>query len=268
MKTQKFIATVFVILFAYGCNNSASNSNVQEEFYPDGTLKLSVERDEQGRKHGLQKAYWENGNLKGEYEWNHGIAHGTIREYSENGKIAKVGRFSDGLQDSTVTNYYSDGQIESTSEYLGGQANGRCTFYYGDGTVKLLAAQENGKTTWFIHYDSLSGKIDDFHVIPVEFPPATISLDSSRSIRIPLADTALSKFFTLSRMDFYKNAQEMVNQNPSHSSSARVESGVFVFDFPEEIKPGKWILDIIFLSPQAIPGHAGFGVSHNVELIK
>lgn len=255
-------------MFFCSCNNANSDANVLEEYYSDGTLKSSIEQDEQGLKHGVQKTFWENGSIKGEYGWSHGVADGTVREYSDDGKLISVGHFTNGQQDSTEVQYYSDGTIKANCEYAEGMVNGRCTFYYPNGKVKLLAAQKDDKTIWFIHYDSLSGKSDDYRVPPSSVTPDTLSITSATPLSVTFEESDLAQYFSVSRIDFYKNQEALAKREVAFSCTARVESGALVFELPSGISSGKWVLDVVLLMPDATPDNMGFGLTRTIEIVK
>ena len=48
-----------------------------------------------GKKHGMWKVYYENGQLKSEGTYKNGICHGFWRSYKENGDMKSVGTYGD-----------------------------------------------------------------------------------------------------------------------------------------------------------------------------
>ena len=63
---------------------------VKEEFYPNGELKRRTNyqsKDDGGKKHGLNRTWWDNGQLMSEMTYKNGKEHGLIRLWDENGQL-------------------------------------------------------------------------------------------------------------------------------------------------------------------------------------
>ena len=255
-----------VTFLSCGCANK--NPNLYEEQYPDGSLKLSVEKDDQGQKHGIEMVYWANGNLKNLNHWSHGILDGNCQEYYESGRVAVIGHITNGIQDSVLTEYFEDGQVKSTCDYANNATNGECVFYYRSGGKKLIAGQKNNETTWFIHYDSISGKSDDYRVPPSSVTPDTLSISQASPLRVTLLEPTLTNSFSASRVDYYLSTDAQAMQKPTYTVPGRVENDQLVFDLPTGIKPGNWVLDIVIVMSEASPKAAGFGMGKVITVVK
>ena len=67
-----------------------SKPTVEEEFHPNGELKEITNyqsKDDGGKKHGLNRTWWDNGQLMSEKTYKNGKEHGLIRLWDENGQL-------------------------------------------------------------------------------------------------------------------------------------------------------------------------------------
>lgn len=252
----------------WGCDGAQSNVKTHEEYYPDGKLKETVELDQQGKSHGVQKAFWENGNVQSEYTWQHGVLDGIVKVYYENGKLSGIGHFSNGAQDSILTNYYGNGKVESLTTFVDGRNTGRFTGYFVDGGIKLLAVRRNDSTFSFIHYDSLTRKIDDFRLNPLSMGPDSLSSSAQTPFVITFDDLEMPSYFSLTRLSVYENNDAMVQRKSAYTIPGEVVADKMIFRLPKELKPAKWILDIIFMPTDSDGKQPSFGVSKTVHVIK
>ena len=70
---------------------------VEKEYDGVYGARLWVETPYQnGKKHGVQKAYYENGNLRLEFPYQNGKLHGVEKEYDENGNLIKETLYENG----------------------------------------------------------------------------------------------------------------------------------------------------------------------------
>lgn len=102
----------------------------------------------QDKKQGLEKEFYESGNLKVKRTYLAGKLTDTTKEYFENGKIKSVIPYKAGTIQGIVTRYYKNGQFASITPYAEG---------------KIIAFpkeyESNGKPLAKSHYeDSRDGK--------------------------------------------------------------------------------------------------------------
>lgn len=62
-----------------------------KSYYPSGKLQYAFLFNEKGKRQGLQKFYYENGNVATETDFNDGFEDGIYKEYDNNGKL-KTGK--------------------------------------------------------------------------------------------------------------------------------------------------------------------------------
>lgn len=113
----------------------------QKEFYPNGQLK-NITRYEQGLQVGEDVRYYANGNLAGTlyfkiFEGKDGpesLRHGEIEQYHVSGYLQVKGRFEKGEREGLWLEYNKDG-LEAEKEYVDGKVHGSVTLYYKNGEV-------------------------------------------------------------------------------------------------------------------------------------
>jgi uncharacterized protein len=109
--------------------------------------------DNLGRKNGLWKEFWPNGNLKKEYFWRNGVLHGYMKYYNEDGKLQNVEKY---INDELILDakevalyeirydYYPDGSVKIMGSYRDNVANGIRKEFSKDGTIEKAYIMANG----------------------------------------------------------------------------------------------------------------------------
>lgn len=77
----------------------------------DGTLWI---------RHGSFRAYYKNGRVASEGEYDHGLESGVWRDYHENGRIAAEGEYRGGVESGLWRYWSSDGALEKEVLVVGG----------------------------------------------------------------------------------------------------------------------------------------------------
>ena len=96
-----------------------------------------------GKKHGVQREWHKNGQLKVEYPYKDGQMHGTFKQWNEKGKL--LGSFVMTEGSGTFQTWYPNGQIHDTIPYTKGKYNGEMRKYYDTGKLFQVITY---KETW------------------------------------------------------------------------------------------------------------------------
>lgn len=137
MKNSFIILLIPFILF--GCENRK-----EEQFYPEGQLKLKVELINNKRS-------------------------GLLTEYYKTGKIKATSNWVEGQLDGEAIEYYENGSIWTISNYMGGETEGQVTFYRENGQLMEVQVYDDDNLIYFIRYDEDSNVYLD-SVVPVYNP--------------------------------------------------------------------------------------------------
>lgn len=142
-----------------------TGSNSKEKGYaPDAVVQ---EGDfSRGRKTGVWKNYWPNGNLKSEINYKNGRPTGPYTTYFENGNINEKATMQGGLLVGKFEMYYPDGtpkQIKNFNE--NGETEGTVTYFHPNGQKELefetVNGKESGTATWY-YENGDPKKVKDF----------------------------------------------------------------------------------------------------------
>ena len=71
------------------------------------------------KSHGEHKHWYENGQLSFHYFYSHDILNGTMREWHENGQLAFQGRYKNGKMVGIWKEWYANGQLSFEGFYIG-----------------------------------------------------------------------------------------------------------------------------------------------------
>ena len=135
-KNKRLVLIVLVWLLSYVLLIACTEEE-RKEFYSNNKLKSIYVVDNTGKKNGIYKEYYENGNLKRLLNYDNDSLSGLSVDFTEKGKVA----------DSI---YYKNGKM-----------NGRCKFFYASGKLKIDSYLYNDKTLWYKYYDTLGNIIEE-----------------------------------------------------------------------------------------------------------
>ncbi len=89
--------------------------------YPSGTIRFRYSRylatdGSTWIRHGLFRAYHENGLLASEGNYEHGKESGAWRDYHPNGQIAAAGAYANGVESGPWQYWSANGTLESSGD--------------------------------------------------------------------------------------------------------------------------------------------------------
>ena len=88
--------------------------------YPAGLDHYQIDLDGQGRKHGLERWWYENGKPKSEAIWRSGVRDGAYHAWYADGTSWYAGRDSAGTPVDTLQFWYPNGKLKSRSVFVAG----------------------------------------------------------------------------------------------------------------------------------------------------
>lgn len=125
-----------------------SNQTIETGFYKDG------------RKTGIWKEYFCNGNLKNELVFENGRPSGPAKMYYENGKIQESGMWQNNRWVGEHLLYFDNGQIQMKKFYNEkGKRDGKQFYYFESGKIAIIDYTKDGKSDSSKNYFE-SGKIE------------------------------------------------------------------------------------------------------------
>lgn len=120
--------------------------------HPNYKVGSTVEEGnyENGRKNGIWKTYYPNGNLKSEITYENSRTKGPYTLYYENGKVEEKGNWARTKNTGDFKRYHSNGKLAQDFTFTEtGKRSGKQTYYYANGNLRLegnwVEGQENGE---------------------------------------------------------------------------------------------------------------------------
>ena len=111
-------------------------SGIQKRYYENGQLGAEAIYNAIGKKSGLYKSWHENGKLWNESRYNSNTKlHGQTTIYYDNGQLKKTLNFNNGIVEGELKQYYKNGVVFEESSYKSGKKNGYCKKYYENGQL-------------------------------------------------------------------------------------------------------------------------------------
>lgn len=137
------VSLLFVSLILASCNsltsigiNSPSNSSKTKNTIQQDNSKSYQNKIIQGLN-GIQKIYYENGNLQAKINIKDGKMHGISKFYHKNGKLQKESLFKNGKLNGISKRYHKNGKLHIEENYKDGKLDGiRRSYYKSNGALK------------------------------------------------------------------------------------------------------------------------------------
>ncbi|MBN1952137.1 MAG: toxin-antitoxin system YwqK family antitoxin [Bacteroidales bacterium] len=104
----------------------------------------STENYVRGQKHGLERKFYENGNVSEEIGWSNNMKHGVWKQYYENGVVKLSTGYSYGKVSGPYLVYGETGDIYIKGQFVDNQQEGTWYYYDIDGKVKSELVYKNG----------------------------------------------------------------------------------------------------------------------------
>lgn len=114
------------------------------EYFEDGTLKEEVNYKD-GKKHGVQKTFNRDGELRKTVSFNNGYLHGRSESYYSDGSLRVVANYKNDLKHGLFEWFFENGELESFKNYKDGFDHGEINRFYESGQLKFIGYNKNGK---------------------------------------------------------------------------------------------------------------------------
>lgn len=141
-----------------------------EFFYDNGQLSRSGSSAADGSYQGTHRHYWQDGTLKGEYQYQNGQLHGEQKTWHNNGQLHRHEQRVNGSEFGLAESFHDNGQLASRKTYGANGMEGLYETFHDNGKpeqrVNMLAGEYQGerlywaKDGWLVyqqHY--LNGKL-------------------------------------------------------------------------------------------------------------
>ena len=116
-----------------------SKPTVKEEFYSNGKLKSRTNfqpKSDGGKKHGLEEAFRETGEISRKFLYKNGKLHGPQNQYHKNGQVFMAYTYKDGKKEGLSEWFYENGQVWMTGNWKDGGKEGLHLDYRENGNLR------------------------------------------------------------------------------------------------------------------------------------
>jgi antitoxin component YwqK of YwqJK toxin-antitoxin module len=121
---------ILILILSFSCtettidkrttNQSVEEVNttgLQEQYYPNGELKMSGKLNNNGQKEGIWISYFENGKKNSESNFKNGVNDGYSMVWYPNGNVRYFGDYKDGKKVGDWTFYNEEGVFIKTESF-------------------------------------------------------------------------------------------------------------------------------------------------------
>ncbi len=96
---------------------------ISRKWYSNRQVK-EIRNYRNGQKHGLQQAFWQNGNKKFEFTAQNDAPEGEMQEWDIHGKLFHLGHYKNGQEEGTQKLWYDNGKIRANYVIIDGKRYG------------------------------------------------------------------------------------------------------------------------------------------------
>lgn len=129
---------IFFVLVLLGSSpaQAATSPKVLVEHYPNGKIHSKIEVDEHQKPHGWSREYNDDGTLKAERHYAHGIRKGFSRLYYTTGELMTEWVYDNGKRHGPSLGYFKNGRLKDKGMYQNDLLEGTVLKYHPSGVVK------------------------------------------------------------------------------------------------------------------------------------
>ncbi|WP_207433486.1 toxin-antitoxin system YwqK family antitoxin [Sabulibacter ruber] len=186
---------------------SSCAKKIEEEYYPNGKLKMKVELKD-GKRHGVAFKYDSTGTLQIKSHWENGIENGPVFFYYPNGKVEQETVFKNGKPHGQLRAYAENGKLDYIADYCEGTLCGdEIKYYYGTGIkAELNRFDRKGEQFYAERYDT-TGKTEMVYYIPdLIGRQSPLKLNKAHDFTIAFAEPIRGKIYAvIGESDQYRN---------------------------------------------------------------
>ena len=146
---MKKSAVIILLLLMIWQNTTLSwavwGGRVSKYYYASGKLMREVPHNKYGKAHGLEKRYDEEGNVIGVVPYSNGMIQGLQKAFYPDGRLSGQWPHRDDKRHGTSYQYTKGGTILSETEWRTGKQHGLYKHYYGDGNIRYCYTFVNDK---------------------------------------------------------------------------------------------------------------------------
>lgn len=117
----------------YNDKNSFKRNKIIWVYYPSGKVSCRAYLNRYGEFEGLEKKFYENGNLKAKIKWRKNILNGISYFYYEDGNLESIIPYKNGIINGVVTHFYDNRKLKYKSLFKNGIEEKILEFYDKDG---------------------------------------------------------------------------------------------------------------------------------------
>lgn len=136
---------------------------------------------------GLQKEWYETGELKSEQEMKDGKRNGASRGWFRNGQMKYDIYYKNHLQQGSDKEWYETGKPLRSAEYINNEINGRLVTYWPNGQLRRIDIYDMGTLKEGLCFDSLGNKVSYIKYLQMpQFPNGDVDSYLAHEIRYPI----------------------------------------------------------------------------------
>ena len=99
----------------------------------------------QGKREGRHKEWFENGQLRGDWNFENGLAEGFIIRRYDNWQIQSELNYKKGKLNGMAKSWYRNGDLRAITNFSMGKLDGNNKFWHKNGTLMMICNYKKGK---------------------------------------------------------------------------------------------------------------------------
>ncbi len=145
--------------YRYKAKNEDINGPIT--FYYRSGIKSEERIHHDGKRDGKGHWYYENGNVKAEFEYANDNTVGPWIDYEMNGKVKARTPYKDGEIDGVREVFWPDGKLKERETYVAGKRDGPAEFFHDNGKLHYKGLYKNDLPVGEWLYYTRNGQLDE-----------------------------------------------------------------------------------------------------------
>lgn len=133
---RRAVVLIIFLAIAISCIYvSAQEAREEKEYYVNGNLKLITQYNKRNEKHGIEKFYYETGQLWSKTIFIRDRKDGSEKVYYKSGVLMREKTYKKGVLEGLERAYWENGNLMEELPYIEGMKHGTARFYDIDGEL-------------------------------------------------------------------------------------------------------------------------------------
>ncbi len=126
---RRALSVIFIVLYLFSAGQVLGDDLIEREYYINGRLKIEIQLNKKGEKHGYETLYYETGELWSKTVFLKGKKNEIEKVYYKSGQVMCLRPYDRGRLDGVKKGYWRNGKIMERITYKRGIQDGLTQYF-------------------------------------------------------------------------------------------------------------------------------------------